>query len=186
FFFLVAISADGTGSITGVLLGTALVVFVRQYGDPLEETYSLQTWLYIASAVMGLAAVGAAVFRSVRRLRPRWHPTVWIPAVLAVVGVVMASLDPAFLDGTFRGFGMRAIFLSVLLIVIMIFRPEGIVGRAEFSWGRLFGDDRSQPTEEERGQDAWLSNPALNPGAAGPRASATGTDRSAPSREGSA
>jgi len=166
FFFLVAISAGGTGSITGVLLGTALVVFVRQYGDPLEETYSLQTWLYIASAVLGIAAVAAAAFRTFRRLRPRWNPSVWVPAALAVVGVVMASLDPAFLDGTFRGFGMRAIFLSVLLIVIMIFRPEGIVGRAEFSWGRLFGDDRSQPTDEERRQDAWLSNPELNKSAA--------------------
>lgn len=165
FFFLVAISAGGTGSITGVLLGTALVVFVRQYGDPLEETYTLQTWLYLASAVLGLTAVGAAAFRFLRRLRPRMHPTVWVPALLAVVGVVLATLDPAFLEGTFRGFGMRAIFLSVLLIVIMVFRPEGIVGRAEFSWGRLFGDDRSQPTDEERRQDAWLSNPALNPGA---------------------
>ncbi len=166
FFFLVAISAGGTGSITGVLLGTALVVFVRQYGDPLEETYSLQTWLYIGSVVVALAAAGALAFRNLRRLRPRLHPTVWVPALLAVIGVVLATLYPAFLEGTFRGFGMRAIFLSVLLIVIMVFRPEGIVGRTEFSWGRLFGDDRSQPTDEERRQDAWLSNPALNPGAA--------------------
>lgn len=183
FFFLVAISAGGTGSITGVLLGTALVVFVRQYGDPLEETYSLQTWLYLASGVLGLTTVGAAAFRHLRRLRPRLHPTVWVPALLAVVGVLVATIDPAFLEGTFRGFGMRAIFLSVLLIVIMVFRPEGIVGRMEFSWGRLFGDDRSQPTDEERRQDAWLSNPALNPGAA------QGAESGAPtrsSREGSA
>ncbi len=182
FFFLVAISAGGTGSITGVLLGTALVVFVRQYGDPLEETYSLQTWLYIASAVLGLTAVGAAAFRHLRRLRPRLHPTVWVPALFAVVGVLVAAVDPAFLAGTFRGFGMRAIFLSVLLIVIMVFRPEGIVGRTEFSWGRLFGDDRSQPTDEERRQDAWLSNPALNPGAA--QGAASEAPRSG--REGSA
>ncbi|HET8985282.1 MAG TPA: branched-chain amino acid ABC transporter permease, partial [Trueperaceae bacterium] len=181
FFFLVAISAGGTGSITGVLLGTALVVFVRQYGDPLEETYSLQTWLYIASAVMALAAVGSFLLRYLRRVRPRFHPTVWVPAGLAVVGVVMASLDPAFLEGTFRGFGMRAIFLSVLLIVIMIFRPEGIVGRAEFSWGKLFGDDRSQPTEEEVRQDAWLSNPALNAAAgAGSASAGTGPAGTAP------
>ena len=91
--------------------------------------------------------------------------------------MVLASLDPAFLDGTFRGFGMRAIFLSVLLIVIMIFRPEGIVGRAEFSWGRLFGDDRSQPTDEERRQDAWLSNPELNKSAAADGAASTAAQR---------
>lgn len=164
FFFLVAISAGGTGSITGVLLGTALVVFVRQYGDPLEETYTYQTWLYIVSVVMVVAGAAAFLFRHVRRMRPRFHPSVWIPLLLAVVGAVVATLDPGFLEGTYRGFGMRAIFLSILLITIMIFRPEGMVGRAEFTWGRFFGEDRSQPTDEERRQDAWLSNPALNPG----------------------
>ena len=56
---------------------------------------------------------------------------------------------------------MRAIFLSVLLIVIMVFRPEGITGRAEFSWAALFRERRDQPTDEERAQDAWLTNPAL-------------------------
>lgn len=177
FFFLVAISAGGTGSITGVLLGTALVVFVRQYGDPLEETYSLQTWLYLASAVMVIAGAGAWLFRHFRRFRPRFHPSVWAPLALAVVGVIVASLDPAFLAGNFRGFGMRAIFLSVLLIVIMIFRPEGLVGRGEFNWGRFFGDNRSQPTDEERRQDAWLSNPALNPGAGAAQSPGAGSGR---------
>ena len=56
---------------------------------------------------------------------------------------------------------MRAIFLSVLLIVIMVFRPEGITGRAEFSWAFVFRERRDQPTDEERAQDAWLTNPEL-------------------------
>lgn len=164
FFFLVAISAGGTGSITGVLLGTALVVFVRQYGDPLEESYSIQTWLYLAAATLALAAAGAALFRTLRRLRPRLH---WSSLVLlgaAAVAVLVALIDPGFIDGTFRGFGMRAIFLSVLLIVIMVFRPEGMLGRAEFSWTWLLRERRTGPTDEERRQDAWLSNPQLNPG----------------------
>jgi len=162
FFFLVAISAGGTGSVTGVLLGTAVVVFVRQYGDPLEENYSLQTWLLIGSAFLALAAVGAFLYRHFRRIRPAVGPHVLVPGGLALAAVLLALIDPSFLDGSFRGFGMRAIFLSILLIVIMVFRPEGIMGRAEFNWGRLFGDNRSQPTEEELRQDAWLSNPALN------------------------
>ncbi len=161
FFFLVAISAGGTGSITGVLLGTALVVFVRQYGDPLEETYALRTWASVVGVVL-LAASGALLaFRHLRRLRPRWSPGVLVVAALGLVVLVVAALDPAFLGGTFRGFGMRAIFLSLLLIVIMIFRPEGMLGRAEFSWALLLRERRTGPTDEERAQDAWLSNPAL-------------------------
>jgi branched-chain amino acid transport system permease protein len=78
--------------------------------------------------------------------------------------LAVAAANPGFLDGSFRGFGMRAIFLSVLLIVIMIFRPEGMLGRAEFSWAGLLRERRSEPTDEERRQDAWLSNPELNSG----------------------
>jgi len=162
FFFLVAISAGGTGSITGVLLGTLLVVFVRQYGDPLEETYPVRTWLAFGGGVLALAGFGALAFRTLRRLRPRLH---WSSLALlgaAALAFVVAALDPAFLDGTFRGFGMRAIFLSVLLIVIMVFRPEGMLGRGEFSWSGLLRERRSGPSDEERRQDAWLSNPALN------------------------
>ena len=165
FFFLVAISAGGTGSITGVLLGTALVVFVRQYGDPLEESYSIQTWLYLAAGVLALAAAGVLAFRSLRRLRPRLHWGTLVLVGAAALAAVVGLVDPGFIEGTFRGFGMRAIFLSVLLIVIMVFRPEGMIGRAEFSWAGILREQRSGPTDEERGQDAWLSNPKLNPGA---------------------
>ncbi len=161
FFFLVAISAGGTGSITGVLLGTALVVFVRQYGDPLEETYSLRTWATVGGVVLLGASAALLAFRHLRRLRPRWSPGVLVVAGLGAVVLAVAALDPAFLTGTFRGFGMRAIFLSLLLIVIMIFRPEGMLGRAEFSWAGLLRERRTGPTDEERAQDAWLSNPAL-------------------------
>ena len=169
FFFLVALSAGGTGSITGVLLGTALVVFVRQYGDPLEETYALATWMIIAGVTLLLAAAATYLYRTFQRQRPRMHPTVYGLGLVGLIAVIVGLLAPGLgiLEGTFRGFGMRAIFLSVLLIVIMIFRPEGIVGRREFNWGWLFGERPDQPTDEERKQDAWLSNAQLNrPGGA--------------------
>jgi len=38
--------------------------------------------------------------------------------------------------------GMRMVIFSVLLIVVIIFRSEGIMGTREFSWGWLFGDRR--------------------------------------------
>jgi branched-chain amino acid transport system permease protein len=163
FFFLVAVSVGGTGSITGVLLGTALVVFIRQYGDPLEQTYALTSWVAAAGVLLLAGALFALLYRFLRRLRPKWHVSVWLPAALGVLTLLYAWLAPSFgqLAGSFRGFGLRAILLSVILVVIMIFRPEGIMGRAEFSWAALFGERRDRPTDEERGQDAWLSNPDL-------------------------
>ncbi|HRN18760.1 MAG: branched-chain amino acid ABC transporter permease [Truepera sp.] len=163
FYFLVAISVGGTGSITGVLLGTALVVWVRQYGDPLEQSYPLSTWVVAAGAVLVALAVIAYIIRRTRRLRPQLNPLVYVPALLGV-GLALFGLygsDLASLQTRWQGFGMRAITLSVVLIAIMILRPSGIMGRREFSWAWLFRERLDEPTEEEKRQDAWLSNPAL-------------------------
>jgi branched-chain amino acid transport system permease protein len=51
-----------------------------------------------------------------------------------------------------------------------------MLGRAEFSWAGLLRERRSEPTDEERRQDAWLSNPKLNPGADPSAAPAAGAD----------
>lgn len=164
FFFLVAISVGGTGSYTGVLLGTALVVFVRQYGDPLEQAYPLTTWFAAAGAVVLLLAVSALLLRSLRRLRPRVPPLLVGLGGVGLVALLFALIAPSLglLEGNFQAFGMRAILLSVVLLSIMIFRPEGIMGRAEFSWAWLLRERRDRPSDEERAQDAWLTNPDLN------------------------
>ncbi len=164
FFFLVAISVGGTGSYTGVLLGTAVVVFVQQYGDPLEQPYSLHTWLALVGVIIAAVALGAAWLRRSRRLRPVWHPLLFPLLGIGVVAVLTALVGShwAPLTGTFQAFGMRRILLAVLLVAIMVVRPEGIMGRAEFSWAWVFRERRDQPSDEERAQDAWLSNPELN------------------------
>ena len=168
FFFLVAIAVGGTGSITGTLIGVALVVFVRQYGDPLEERYSIATWMYVVSALLFFAGVAVVVYRSILRYRPKVPLAAYglLLAAAVVAGIPWFAPELDFLQDTWRAFGMRAILLSSLLIVIMIFRPSGIFGRAEFSWAWLLRDQRDVPSDDERAQDAWLSNPALNKQAA--------------------
>lgn len=164
FYFLVAISVGGTGSITGVLLGTALVVWVRQYGDPLEQTYPLSTWAVAAGLVLLAVAALALVLRRVRRIKPSLGPVVYVPSALGAAAVLVGLLgkEMPVLQATWQGFGMRAITLALLLMAIMILRPVGIMGRREFSWAWLFRERLDEPTEEERAQDAWLSNPALS------------------------
>jgi branched-chain amino acid transport system permease protein len=166
FFFLVAISVGGTGSVTGTLLGTALVVFVLQYGDPLEQLYPLTGWVMAAGVLLAVGSLGTYYYRRSNRLRPRVNGAVYVLAGLAVATVLAGLAAPAFgwLEGSFRAFGLRRIFLAVLLIVIMVFRPNGLLGRSEFSWAWLFRERRDQPTDEERAQDAWLHNPKLNQG----------------------
>ena len=62
---------------------------------------------------------------------------------------------------------MRAITLAILLIAIMILRPAGVMGRKEVSWAMLFRERLDEPTDEERSQDAWLTNAALAASLAG-------------------
>ncbi len=167
FYFLVAISVGGTGSITGALMGTALVVWVRQYGDPLEQAYPLTTWAVAAGAVLVVTAVLGYLYRRGRRLRPALHPLAVAGAAAGVLVAVLSltgTLD-AVLARRWQGFGMRAIALSVLLVVIMVFKPAGIMGRREFEWTWLLRDARDVPTDEERRQDAWLEAGGSAPGA---------------------
>ncbi len=167
FFFLVAISVGGNGSITGSLLGTALVVFIRQYGDPIEEAYRVSAWIVTVGVLLVAAALGVLAYR--RQHHYRGSPVVlYLLALAGVACLVVGLVAPHvhLMQGLWRGFGLRAILLSVLLVAIMVFRPAGIFGTSEFTWGRLFGERKDQPTEEERRQDAWLTNPELNPEAA--------------------
>lgn len=138
---------------------------MRQYGDPLEQVYPLTTWFAAAGVLVLLAAAGALVLRSRRRLRPRVPPLVLVVGAVGLAALLFALVAPSFglLQGSFQAFGMRAILLALLLLTIMIFRPEGIMGRAEFSWAWLLREHRDRPSDEERAQDAWLTNPELNP-----------------------
>ncbi len=166
FFLLVAISLGGLGSITGALLGTAIVVLVRVYGGFLEQPNP--AWVgYLSGAVLMLAAFAfSAYIRKARRLRPVIEPKHFI---FGAVGAVLLVITIAFfkqpwMQQTVQFFGMRKMLLAVILILIMIYRREGVMGRAEFSWKLIIGPREDIPTDEQRKQDAWLSNPDLNPG----------------------
>ncbi len=172
FYFLVAISVGGTGSITGALIGTALVVWVRQYGDPLEQSYPLSTWLVALGCVLVGGAIIAFFVRRHKRLKPVGGPLVVVPLALGVLALAFGlfGTEMTSLQQTWQGFGMRAITLAIVLIAIMILRPSGVMGRKEFSWAMLFRERLDEPSDEERRQDAWLSNAALAASLAGEEA----------------
>lgn len=160
FFFLVAISVGGTGSVTRTLIGTALVVFVLQYGGPLEQAYPLWGWIGAGGTAFLLAVVASFLYRRSLRLRPSWHPVATVLAVAGVATLLVAVIAPSFgwFEDTFRAFGLRRISLAVLLVVIMVFRPVGLLGPQEFSWAWLFRERRGEPSDEEHAQDDWLSS----------------------------
>ena len=71
FFFLVAISAGGTGSITGVLLGTGPHYFCAAVRvTHWRQTYTLATWTIIVGAIALIAAAATYLYRVLERRRP--------------------------------------------------------------------------------------------------------------------
>jgi len=166
FFLLVAISLGGLGSITGAMIGTAVVVLVRVYGGFLEMPYP--AWVsYLSGALIMLSAFAfSAYIRKARRLRPIIETKHYIFGAIGLALLLVAIIfhNEPWMTQTVQFFGMRKMLLAVILILIMIYRREGIMGRAEFSWKMIFGPREDIPTDEQRKQDAWLSNPELNPG----------------------
>jgi len=167
FFLLVAISLGGLGSITGAVLGTAIVLLVRIYGGFLEEPRPAYVALFAISGLMILAFAFSVYIRRARHLRPVIEPKhlIFLGTGVGLMLLTLAFFSTPFVQQEVQFFGMRKILLAVLLILIMIYRREGIMGRSEFSWKLLFGPREDIPTEEQRKQDAWLTNPELNPDA---------------------
>ena len=52
--------------------------------------------------------------------------------------------------------GMRMVIFSLLLIVVIIFRREGIMGMREFSWDIFFPKDKTKPKAETHDSDTVL------------------------------
>lgn len=163
FNFLVAVYVGGMGSYTGVLIGTALVVFVKQYGDPLEQPYPAYVALIALGVVVLFIALSALWLRFKRRHRPLLVGPLWAGfaagGLLVLLGLFNSSLQ--LVSGTFQAYGMKSILLSAVLLFIMIVRPLGIMGSAEFSWAGLIhtlSGKRGDLRDEDRAQDAWLQS----------------------------
>lgn len=61
---------------------------------------------------------------------------------ITIAKEVLRFLDNDIIIGAFRipgVSGMRMLFFSVLLMIIILFRPQGIFGQHEFSWNWLIG-----------------------------------------------
>ncbi|MDZ7706661.1 MAG: hypothetical protein U5J97_01975 [Trueperaceae bacterium] len=102
FFFLVAISVGGTGSVhRRRCWAPRVVVFVLQYGGPLEQAYQLTTWVAAGGVLLLLAAAGGWLYRRSFRMRPRWHP---VSTVLVGIAGAAALAGGVARPGLRRGF----------------------------------------------------------------------------------
>lgn len=141
----------GTGSITGsAVAALALFYIPEKMRDITDVRMSL--------IVGGLVAIGLSV-TGIRTVTARVHKG---PAARAglyvgvvVAGIVVAEILAAILGhfgpfaGTVEGQKLRLVVSAVVLIVLMLVRPQGVFAHHEFSWswvGKLLG--RKTPETE--------------------------------------
>jgi branched-chain amino acid transport system permease protein len=141
----------GTGSITGsALAAIALFYIPEKMRDITEVRMSL--------IVGGLLAIGLAV-SAIRAITTRVHkgPAIRTGLYVATIvgGIVVAEVFAAILGafgpfaGTVEGAKLRLVVSAVVLIVLMLVRPQGVFAHHEFSWswiGKLLG--RKTPSTE--------------------------------------
>lgn len=134
----------GTGSITGSVIAAIALFYIPEKMRDITD-------VRMALVVGGLIAIGLAVWL-IRTITARVHKAAWVRVALylgAILGaVVVAEILAAILGrfgpfaGTVEGAKLRLVVSAVVLIVLMLVRPQGVFAHHEFSWswiGRLFG-----------------------------------------------
>lgn len=141
----------GTGSITGsVIAAIALFYIPEKMRDITDVRMSL--------IVGGLIALGLAV-SAVRYVINHVHKSASVRTAynigIIVGAIVLAEILAAILGnlgpfkGTVEGAKLRLVVSALVLIVLMLVRPQGIFAHHEFSWswvGKLLG--KRTPTKE--------------------------------------
>jgi branched-chain amino acid transport system permease protein len=142
FIILTMVVLGGTGSITGSILAAVVLFYIP---EKMRDLQAVPMSSIIAAAIALVIAV-AVIRRIVDHYRGRnkgWY------VVLAIVGGVFAQFlfsvllkgVPAF-QQMVEGSKLRLVVFAVTLVILMLFRPQGIFAHHEFSWSwvkKLFG-----------------------------------------------
>ncbi|MER3495660.1 MAG: hypothetical protein C4320_01860 [Armatimonadota bacterium] len=151
----------GTGSITGSIVAAIALFSIPEAMRSFPGT-SLAS---VISILLGVIAA-TALLRTVRARMPGKSRALINTGVLVlcVVGgfflTAILRQIPA-LQGLVEGNKLRQVIPAITLVVMMLLRPQGIFGHAEFGWHTLFGRTRPESgpggTPDDRGDGSGLS-----------------------------
>lgn len=149
FIILTMVVLGGTGSITGSTLAAvflfALPEYLRELKDEKDVPLAVTGGALIASMIAVMLVVAA-----VRRVRDRYHGNTGKKILLYLAMVAAGFLVqlplslalrqiPAIAAMKFDMSQLRMVIFAGTLIVVMLLRPQGILGHHEFSWTWLRG-----------------------------------------------
>ena len=158
FNILLIVVAGGLGSITGSLVGSAVITLLLEWLRIVEERNSLSFEMISQNTQFGvvtlivtllLALVCLYKYRKNFRLSGLGFKNglQGLLGIIFSIAALIAALELAGVELLPRGLGsvaipaipgMRMVIFSVLLMFIIIFRRQGLLGSREFSWDAFY------------------------------------------------
>ncbi|HEX8832884.1 MAG TPA: branched-chain amino acid ABC transporter permease [Abditibacteriaceae bacterium] len=144
---VVMVVLGGLGSITGAAIAAVLLRFLeeslRDVGPALAAGIGLAVLAAILSRPRHRAAIQAGPLGTIRWL-------MW--PVLSIIGMLLVyRYGQGWMQSNVSA--LRYIIYASILIVLMLLRPQGLLGRGEFGW-HLFKKRQNQNENSANGQNA--------------------------------
>jgi branched-chain amino acid transport system permease protein len=147
FIILTMVVIGGTGSITGSTLAALFLFGLPEWLRTLKGADG--NALQIPAPQVIAALFGVVVFVACARwVRDRYHEkgmklagaygsAVGIAVVASLLFRPLAALIPSMAETSWEINSLRMVIFAVTLVVVMLLRPEGVLGHHEFSWAWL-------------------------------------------------
>jgi branched-chain amino acid transport system permease protein len=158
FIILTMVVLGGTGSITGSIISAALLTYLPEYLRGLKGADGAALQITGSNVVAWLVAVGVAV-AVMRYVMYKYQGTkmqklglygaaIVAGAIVRIIANLVLQLIKPLHDKLIPIDQVRMVIFAVVLVVIMLLRPEGIFAHHEFSWSfvrKLFARDKEVP-----------------------------------------
>jgi branched-chain amino acid transport system permease protein len=149
FIILTMVVLGGTGSITGSVVSAILLAYLPEYLRGLKGADGAALMVSGASVLAGLLAVVVAVAIIKRVMDHVYKPkpikaAMYVGALVAalvskIVFGILINKVASLRDMMIQAGQLRMVVFAVVLIVLMLLRPQGMFANSEFGWGVLEG-----------------------------------------------
>lgn len=147
FIVLTMVVLGGSGSITGSVIAALTLFYVPEYlrglkaadGTALTVTgATLVGWIVVVIAAIVSVRWLAFQYRGSRGRKLAGYAATVLGAIAIgrLLGWALTFL-PALAEASYEVQKLRMVIFAASLIIIMLLRPEGVLGRHEFSWSWL-------------------------------------------------
>jgi branched-chain amino acid transport system permease protein len=144
---VVMVVLGGLGSITGATITAVLLTVLENVLRSITGAFAVGMVLIVLAAALSLPRHRAAMRGETGRLRAWWQWLRW--PLFSAIALLIIFLQPQWREWLEDRVGaLRYVIYALILIVLMLLRPQGLLGRGEFSWS-LLHRHKGPATEED-------------------------------------